>query len=158
MLGHAPEAIISTVKPADHTLGWLGTGRMAYALVSRLLERGCDVAVYNRTRSKAEPLVKLGARVVKRPADLSDRDIVIISVADSDDFVAVTTRPDGGLADGGRVPAVVIDSSTVSMDVSAAIRLEAERLGSALLAAPVRGNPKGGGPRRLKVAELGQRA
>ena len=36
-------------------LGWVGTGRMGYALASRLLEAGCDVAVYNRTRAKAEP-------------------------------------------------------------------------------------------------------
>jgi 3-hydroxyisobutyrate dehydrogenase-like beta-hydroxyacid dehydrogenase len=158
MLGHAPEALISTIKPADHTLGWIGTGRMGYALVTRLLERGCDVAVYNRTRSKAEPLVKLGARIVERPADLSDRDIVIISVADSDDFVAVTTGPDGVLSNGGRVPSVVIDSSTVSMDVSEAIRGKAERLGTALLAAPVSGNPKVARAGRLTVAVSGPRA
>jgi 3-hydroxyisobutyrate dehydrogenase len=158
MLGHAPEALISTTKPADHTLGWIGTGRMGFALVTRLLERGCDVAVYNRTRSKAEPLAKLGARIVDKPADLSDRDIVIISVADSDDFVAVTTGPDGVLSNGSRVPAVLIDSSTVSMEVSQAIRLEAERLGSALLAAPVSGNPKVARAGRLTVAVSGSRA
>ena len=32
-------------------LGWVGVGRMGYALATRLLEVGCDVAVYNRTRS-----------------------------------------------------------------------------------------------------------
>src|ERR1700730_17837524 len=121
-IGPAVEAQISTFKPADHTLGWIGTGRMGYALVTRLLERGCDVTVYNRTRSKAEPLTKLGARIVDRPAELSDRDIVITSVADSDDFAAVTTGPDGGLSNGRHVPAVVIDSSTVSMEVSDVIR------------------------------------
>ena len=71
------------MKPADHKLGWIGTGRMGYALVTRLLERGCDVTVYNRTRAKAEPLAKLGARIVDRPKDLADRDIVITSVAGS---------------------------------------------------------------------------
>jgi 3-hydroxyisobutyrate dehydrogenase len=157
-LGHAPEALISTIKPADHTLGWIGTGRMGYALVTRLLERGCDVSVYNRTRAKAEPLAKLGARIVDRPADLSDRDIVIISVADSDDFTAVTTGPDGVLSNGNRAPAVVVDSSTVSMDVSEAIRLEAGRLGTALLAAPVSGNPKVARAGRLSVAVSGPKA
>src|SRR6188768_2174754 len=34
------------------TLGWVGTGRMGYALATRLLEAGCDLAVYNRTRAK----------------------------------------------------------------------------------------------------------
>ena len=37
-------------------LGWAGAGRMGYSLARRLLEAGCDVAVYNRTRAKADPL------------------------------------------------------------------------------------------------------
>ena len=47
----------------EHRLGWLGTGRMGSALVRRLLANGCDVAVYNRTRSKAEPLAESGATI-----------------------------------------------------------------------------------------------
>jgi len=156
-IGHASEAQISITKPADHTLGWIGTGRMGYALVTRLLERGCDVAVYNRTRAKAEPLAKLGARIVDRPADLSDRDIVITSVAGSDDFEAVTTGRNGVLSNGSRVPAVLIDSSTVSMEVSQGIRAKAERLGTALLAAPVSGNPKVVRAGRVTMAVSGPR-
>ena len=146
------------MKPADHKLGWIGTGRMGYALVTRLLERGCDVTVYNRTRAKAEPLAKLGARIVDRPADLADRDIVITSVAASQDFAAVTTGPDGVLSNGRRVPAVVIDTSTVSMEVSEAVRAKAERLGTALLAAPVSGNPKVARAGRLTLAVSGPRS
>ena len=37
------------------TIGWIGVGRMGAALVERLIRAGCDVSVYNRTRSKAEP-------------------------------------------------------------------------------------------------------
>jgi 3-hydroxyisobutyrate dehydrogenase len=146
------------MNPAVHTLGWIGTGRMGYALVTRLLERGCDVSVYNRTRAKAEPLTRLGARIVDRPSDLADRDIVITSVAGSDDFAAVTTGPDGLLSNGGRVPSVVIDSSTVSMEVSDAIRAKAQHLGTALLAAPVSGNPKVARAGKLTVAVSGPRA
>jgi 3-hydroxyisobutyrate dehydrogenase len=146
------------MNPADHTLGWIGTGRMGYALVTRLLERGCDVSVYNRTKSKAEPLARLGARIVDRPADLADREIVLTSVADSDDFAAVTTGPQGVLSDGGRVPSVIIDSSTVSMDASEAIRAKAKALGTDLLAAPVSGNPKVARAGRLTVAVSGPRA
>src|SRR5258708_38646165 len=86
------------------TLGWIGAGRMGYALATRLLQRGCDVAVYNRTRSKAEPLAKLGAEIVDHPSELAGRDIVVVSVADSPDFAEVMTGPHGLLADGGPVP------------------------------------------------------
>jgi 3-hydroxyisobutyrate dehydrogenase-like beta-hydroxyacid dehydrogenase len=142
----------------DARLGWIGTGRMGYALATRLLQRGCDVAVYNRTRSKAEPLAKLGAEIVDHPSELAGRDIVVVSVADSPDFAEVMTGPHGLLADGGPVPKVIADTSTVSIDVSEQIRTRADSLGSALLAAPVSGNAKVARAGRLTVAVSGPRA
>ena len=38
------------------TLGWIGAGRMGYAMAERLAKAGNDISVWNRTRSKAEPL------------------------------------------------------------------------------------------------------
>jgi 3-hydroxyisobutyrate dehydrogenase len=130
---------------------------MGYALANRLLKRGCDLAVYNRTRAKAEPLAAMGARVVDRPVELADRDIVMVSVADSPDFAAVMTGPQGLLSDGGRVPRVVVDTSTVSMDVSRQVRDHAARLGAALLAAPVSGNAKVARAGKLTMAVSGPR-
>jgi 3-hydroxyisobutyrate dehydrogenase-like beta-hydroxyacid dehydrogenase len=145
------------MKPSKHSLGWIGTGRMGYALVTRLLEQGCDVSVYNRTRSMAEPLVKLGARLVNRPADLADRDIVFTSVAGSQDFADVTTGPDGVLSNAGPVPSVIVDSSTVSMETSQKVRAKADEVGSSLLATPVSGNPKVVRAGRLSIAASGPR-
>ena len=48
-----------------HRLGWLGTGRMGVEMARRLLGAGCDLAVYNRSSAKAEPLVRLGAKPVE---------------------------------------------------------------------------------------------
>ena len=101
--------------------------------------------------------MKLGARLVDRPADLSDRDLVITSVAGSRDFTEVMTGPQGLLANGHRAPAIVIDTSTVSMDVSEAIREQAAELGWALLAAPVSGNPKVARAGQLTLAVSGPR-
>ena len=41
---------------SQHKIGWIGTGRMGFAMAQRLLKGGADVAVWNRTKSKAEPL------------------------------------------------------------------------------------------------------
>jgi 3-hydroxyisobutyrate dehydrogenase-like beta-hydroxyacid dehydrogenase len=139
------------------TLGWIGTGRMGAVLATRLLDRGCDVTVYNRTAAKAAPLSKLGARVVGRPADLADRDIVITMVGGSKDFAEVVTGPQGVLANGAQVPSLVIDISTVSMDVSREVREAAARVGTALLAAPVSGNPKVARAGKLSMAVSGPR-
>ena len=124
------------------SLGWIGTGRMGYALVARLLRAGHDVAVYNRTRAKAEPLEELGATIVDWPGALADRDVVFTTVAASEDFRAVVLGPHGLLSTTGRCPQVIIDCSTVSADVSAEVRAAAEKLGTKLIAAPVSGNAK----------------
>ncbi len=131
---------------------------MGAALAGRLLDRGYDLTVFNRTRSKAEPLGARGARVVDRPADLADRDIVIVSVADSPDFADVMTGPAGLLSAGGRTPRVVVDTSTVSMDVSQRIRDDARAHGTDLLAAPVSGNAKVARAGKLTMAVSGPRA
>jgi 3-hydroxyisobutyrate dehydrogenase len=129
-------------RGGDHTLGWIGTGRMGYPLARRLIESGFDVSIYNRTRSKAEPLADLGARIVGSPADLADRDIVFTMVSGNEDLREVALGPDGVLAADGVQPSILIDSSTVSAEVSQEIGTEGRARGTALLAAPVSGNPK----------------
>lgn len=123
-------------------LGWVGTGRMGAALARRLLDAGCDVAVYNRTRSKAQPLADVGATVVDRPADLADRDIVFTMVAGPDDVKDVVLGPQGILSREGVAPGVIVDTTTISPAASAEISAQAGERGSAFLAAPVSGNPR----------------
>ncbi len=122
-------------------LGWIGTGRMGYALAERMLIAGHDVSVFNRTRSKAEPLAELGAEIVNGPSDLADRDIVFVMVAGSQDLIEVVMGPQGLLSRPDTVPDVIVDSSTVSSRASAEVQEAVEGRGSALLAAPVSGNP-----------------
>ena len=125
----------------SHKLGWIGTGRMGFNLAARLIDAGCDVAIYNRTRSKAEPLARRGGKLVESPGELADRDIVFSMVAGDDDFRAVTTGEEGVLAQAGAAPQILIDSTTISAGVSAEVRAAAEGVGTRLLAAPVSGNP-----------------
>ena len=128
----------------DHgtRIGWIGTGRMGAALVRRLLEAGHDVAVFNRTRSKAEALAELGAVVVDSPADLADRDIVFTMVGGSDDFKEVVIGPNGVLSRPDAAPRMLIDSTTISQAASDEVRAAAAERGTAVLATPVSGNAK----------------
>ena len=123
------------------TIGWVGAGRMGFQLATRLLEGGHDVTVYNRTRAKAEPLVQLGAKVVDSPSDLAGLDVVFIMVSASKDLEEVTMGANGILSVAGKSPKVIIDSSTVSTEISEKLRAFAKTKGTELLAAPVSGNP-----------------
>ena len=123
-------------------VGWIGAGRMGAQLAARLIEAGHDVAVYNRTAAKAEPLAEQGATVVATPAELADRDVVFSMVSASADLRAVMTGEGGLLTNPDAAPKLVIDCSTVSTQASAELRLAAAERGADFLAAPVSGNPK----------------
>lgn len=137
-----------------HRLGWLGTGRMGTELVRRLLAADCDVAVYNRTRSKAEPLAAQGAKIAHSAADLGDRDIVFATVGTPQDMLNAVLGP-AGLISGGSAPRIVVDCSTISVEASQEMRDRLEEHGTALLAAPVMGNPKVASVGRLTLAVSG---
>ena len=123
-------------------LGWIGTGRMGSALAERLLASGQDLAVYNRTKAKAEPLAHLGAEIVESPADLADRDIVFTMVGGPDDVLEVAFGESGVLTAPDSRPRILIDSTTIDLSASRELRERASALGTEILAAPVSGNPK----------------
>jgi 3-hydroxyisobutyrate dehydrogenase len=141
---------------AEQRLGWLGTGRMGAELAARLLAAGCDVSVYNRTAAKAQPLAELGAKVVESAADLGNCDIVFATVGTSQDLIDAVLGA-GGLMSEASVPSILVDCSTISADASAQIRREVGTRGTALLAAPVMGNPRVVRAGRLTLAVSGPR-
>ena len=105
-----------------HRLGWLGVGRMGMEMGRRLLDGGCDLAVFNRSMGKAEPLIRLGAKPAGSAAELAARDIVFITVGSSDDLISAVLGPDGLMSAPGAAPRVLIDCSTVSAGASARVR------------------------------------
>ena len=65
----------------------IGLGTMGAGMAANWFAKGFEVSVYNRTRAKAEPLAKLGAKLADSPAALADRDIVFTIVAESADVL-----------------------------------------------------------------------
>src|SRR5450755_2429827 len=113
---------------------------MGSAMAKRLLVAGHDLAVWNRTRAKAEPLARLGAKVVDRISDLAQADLVFIMVSTPADLEEVVTGA-GGLLSATRRPQIIVDCSSVGADTSARVREAASASGVEFLAAPVSGNP-----------------
>lgn len=123
-------------------VGWIGTGRMGAAMASRLARAGTDVTVWNRTRAKAEPLSELGCTVADQISELRDLDVVFTMVSTPADLEQVLLGEGGLIADPDRVPAAVVDCSTVSAESSAAMRMACQARGVDFLSAPVSGNGK----------------
>lgn len=125
---------------SQKTLGWLGTGRMGAAMSRRLIEDGNDVTVWNRTRSKTDELAASGAKVADTIADLAAADIVFIMVSTPKDLEQVVSG-EGGLLTASRLPEIIVDCSSVSVEASAKVRAEVEAKGVGFIAAPISGNP-----------------
>ena len=141
-----------TENAATETIGWIGAGRMGAAMAARLLAAGHCVAIWNRTRSKAEAVT--GASVVDRPVDLAGHRVVFTMVSTGRDLEQVLFGVDG-LLTGAVRPAIVVDSSTVDIEEAARLRERASQLGVTILAAPVSGNGKVVAAGRLSIAVSG---
>jgi 3-hydroxyisobutyrate dehydrogenase len=124
-------------------IGWIGMGRMGYPMAERLLKAGYDVSIWNRTKSKAEPLAAIGGKIVDKPSDLADVDVLFSIVATGKDVESVYFGKDGVAASGnGKAPRVFVDCSTIAVEESAAIRNRLKAAGADFIAAPVSGNAK----------------
>jgi 3-hydroxyisobutyrate dehydrogenase len=122
--------------------GWIGLGRMGFPMAERLAKAGFDISVWNRTRSKAEPLAALGAKLVERPNDLNRVDILFTMVSTGDDLKEVYFGANGVASISGSFPKLAVDCSSIGLEQSAEIRKRLEALGARFLAAPVSGNGK----------------
>ena len=119
-------------------LGWIGIGRMGYAMAERLAKAGCDLTVWNRTAEKAQPLVQSGAKVARLLPDLAARDIVFVMVSTIDDVKEVV----GKLLSGPDKPKLIVECSSISLEGSAELRRILAEKKIQYLAAPVSGNAK----------------
>jgi 3-hydroxyisobutyrate dehydrogenase len=136
------------------SVGWIGAGRMGYAMARRLLQAGADVAIYNRTRAKAEPLQADGASIVDHPSELAGRDIVFTMVSGPADLKQVICG-DNGLLSTDSTPRLLVDCSSVSEEGSMEVRVALSERGCEMLSSPVSGNAKVVAAGRLTVVVSG---
>lgn len=122
-------------------IGWIGIGRMGYAMAERIAKGGADITVWNRTRAKAEPLAAVGAKIAGSLVELGGCDVVFVMVSTWDDVRQVVAGP-GGLLSGGRTPKLVVECSSISVEGSAELRALLAARGCEMLAAPASGNAK----------------
>jgi len=125
------------------SVGFIGLGIMGQPMALNLVKAGFAVTVFNRTRSKAEPLERAGARVASTPAEAArDAEVMVSIVSDTAAMEEVVCGKDG-ILEAIRPGAVLIDSSTISPAVSRKLACLVAGKGAAMLDAPVTGSKHG---------------
>jgi len=129
--------------PEAGKIGWIGIGRMGFPMAERLLKAGHKVAIWNRTRAKAEPLAGAGGQIVGQPTDLAAVDVLFSIVSTGKDLEQVLFGAQGVVSDhNGKLPSIVVDCSTIGVEESAAIRRRLSEHNISFVCAPVSGNAK----------------
>ena len=139
-------------------LAWIGTGVMGVSMCGHLLSRGAQVVVFNRTRSKAQPLVDRGARWVDGPREAAAQaDVVFSMVGFPSDVRQVYFGEDGVLA-GTDADAVLVDMTTTEPSLAIEIAEAADAKDASAIDAPVSGGDVGARNATLSIMAGGDAA
>jgi 3-hydroxyisobutyrate dehydrogenase len=145
------------VAPGKTRIGWIGTGVMGSSMCGHLMEAGFSATVYNRTREKADGLLRKGARWADGPQAVAEAsDVIFTMVGYPADVRSVILGPQGVLA-GCRAGNVVVDMTTSEPSLAAEIAAAAAKVGVHSIDAPVSGGDIGAREARLSIMIGGQK-
>jgi len=127
----------------NERVGFVGLGIMGSGMARNLLDAEATLAVWNRTPSKADPLVEAGAAAVPNLPDLArEAAIIFLCVSDTPDVESVLFG-DGGLVEGLQQGALVVDCSTISPTATKQFAARLKEQGVHMLDAPISGGSEG---------------
>lgn len=139
-------------------IGFIGLGIMGAPMAGHLRAAGLPLAVYSRTRRKAEALLAAGARWCDTPAEVAQNcDVLMLNVTDTPDVEAVLFGPNGA-AEGLARGAVVVDFSTIRPDRTREFAKRLAERGVRLLDSPVTGGQIGAQNATLTIMVGGEPA
>ncbi|CAM8938189.1 unnamed protein product [Rhodiola kirilowii] len=143
------------INPSTTRLGWIGTGVMGVSMCTHLLKAGYTLTVFNRTISKAQPLVDLGATIANSPQSLAAQsDVVFTIVGYPSDVRSVSSAVLSSLRPGG----ILVDMTTSDPTLAAEIASEADSKNCFAVDAPVSGGDRGAKNGTLAIFAGGDRS
>jgi 3-hydroxyisobutyrate dehydrogenase-like beta-hydroxyacid dehydrogenase len=122
-------------------IGFVGLGAMGAGIVRRLMAVGHTVTGWNRSRDKAEPLIKAGMRAAATPRELARTSEIVFSIVTDADAVRAVALGETGIIAGLGRGNIYVDMSTISPDASRAVAAEFAQHGVAMLDGPISGSP-----------------
>ena len=137
-------------------IGFIGTGVMGKSMALNLLKAGYQVAVYNRTKEKAESLLQMGAEWAESPLEIAKLVDVAITIVGYPKDVEEIYLGEKGLITNGRKGLIVIDMTTSKPSLAVEIYDAAKEKGIEALDAPVTGGDIGAREARLSIMVGGE--
>lgn len=124
-------------------IGYIGLGTMGGAMAENLIKAGYPLTVYNRTVSKAERFIALGAQLAESPAEVARRsEVVFVNVSDTPDVLEVVLGANGAI-EGAHPGMILVDHSTIKPSASREIYKRLQQVEVSALDAPVSGGDIG---------------
>lgn len=145
-----------TLTAETTVIGFVGIGVMGKSMAGHLLEAGYQVRVYNRTKAKAEDLLRQGAIWEKTLADLAANCNVIVTMIGYPKDVEIVYLGDDGLLNNAKPGTYFLDMTTSSPELAVRIYREAKVRGLQALDAPVSGGDVGAQEARLAIMVGGE--
>ena len=121
-------------------IGFIGLGIMGSRMAANLVENGYDLIVYNRTKEKAEALLKIGASWADSPKEVGEQVDILISMLENPDIVEKLALGTDGFLKSMKENTLWIDSSTVNPSFSKRMAAESKNHGIRFMDAPVSGS------------------
>lgn len=132
------------INPSNTRLGWIGTGVMGQSMCAHLIRAGYTLTVFNRTPSKAQPLLNIGAHLANSPhAVASQSDVVFTIVGYPSDVRSVLLDPNSGALAGLKSGGILVDMTTSDPSLAVEIAAAASSKNCHSIDAPVSGGDRG---------------
>ncbi|MBU2621002.1 MAG: NAD(P)-dependent oxidoreductase, partial [Proteobacteria bacterium] len=140
-----------TVKNDSTKIGWIGTGVMGFSMCGHLMEKGFALTVYNRSRSKAEPLIAKGAVWASSPGEVAGLSDIVFTMLGFPEDVREVYMGKNGIFSGAKKGSILADMTTTSPSLSMEIDSSAKEKGIYAIDAPVSGGDVGARSATLSI-------
>ena len=138
-------------------IGWIGTGKMGQRMSKHLMD-GNEVYVYDVMPANAQPLVKLGAKLLGSPAQIAEHADVIFTMIPSSKVLLDIMVGENGILKSMKPGTIISDSSTIEPSGSIKVNKNIEEAGGIFLRSPVSGSTENADKAELALMCSGNKA
>jgi len=139
-------------------IGFIGLGNLGIPIAENILQKNRRLFVYNRTASKAQPLVGKGATMCNSIKELSQKCDIVFSVVSDDAALNDITKGNNGIAQNLKQHGIHISVSTILPATARELTQVHKQFNNHYVASPVMGRPEAARAGKLNFLVSGEQA